>query len=61
MEEGVLVLVKVPCLMSHLAWYWISAEEHIRTSTDAMFTAAIQKVFSWRVWPQRLQDWAADL
>jgi hypothetical protein len=60
-EWAALVLVKVPCLTSYLAWYWISADDHVRNATDAMFLAQIQKIFSWRIWPQRLREWAASL
>ena len=58
LEWAVFSMLKLECLLSHVAWYWISVEEQIRSSTDEMFVAAIGWVLSWRIWPQQLRSWA---
>jgi hypothetical protein len=30
----VTTFMKLGCLLTNVAWYWISAEEHIREATD---------------------------
>jgi hypothetical protein len=61
MELGVFTLLKLECLLPHLAWYWISYHGHIRLITDEIFIAFIKRIFSCHIWPSRIQFWAQNL
>jgi hypothetical protein len=61
LDWAVYSMLKLECLMSLLAWYWISMDEHIRQTTDCMFVSGVKKVFSLRIWPLRVRSWAAQL
>jgi hypothetical protein len=61
LDWAVYSMLKLECLMSLLAWYWISMDEHIRQTTDSMFVSGVKKVFSLRIWPLRVRSWAAQL
>jgi hypothetical protein len=54
-------MLKLECLLAHLAWYWISVEDHIRETTDEMLVAAMKWTLRWSVWPQQLRSWAHHL
>ncbi len=38
---AVSLFLKLGCLMTHLAWYWVSVDDHIRVITDAKFQSVI--------------------
>ncbi len=38
---AVSLFLKLGCLMTHLAWYWVSVDDHIRVITDAKFLSVI--------------------
>jgi hypothetical protein len=61
LDWAVYSMLKLECLMSLLAWYWISVDEHIRQTTDSMFVSGMKKVFTLRIWPLRVRSWAAQL
>jgi hypothetical protein len=61
LEWAVFTMLKLECLLAHLAWYWISVEDHIRETTDEMLVAAMKWTLSWSVWPQQLRSWAHQL
>jgi len=61
LDWAVYSMLKLECLMSLLAWYWISMDEHIRQTTDSMFVSGMKKVFTLRIWPLRMRSWAAQL
>jgi hypothetical protein len=61
LEWAVFTMLKLECLLAHLAWYWISVEDHIRETTDEMLLAAMKWTLRWSVWPQQLRSWAHQL
>jgi hypothetical protein len=58
---AVFTMLKLECLLAHLAWYWISVEDHIRETTNEMLLAAMKWTLRWSVWPQQLRSWAHQL
>ncbi len=54
-------MLKLECLMSMLAWYWISVDEHIKQRIDGMLVSAVRKVFTLRIWPLKVRIWADQL
>ena len=61
LEWGVYIVLKLECLLSHLAWYWISYDEHLRLTTDARFLALARWIFTCCIWPHWIQSWAEQL
>jgi hypothetical protein len=61
LDWAVYSMLKLECLMSLLAWYWISMDEHIRQTTDNMYVSGLKKVLTLRIWPLRVRSWAAQL
>ena len=61
MDWAVYTVLKMECLLSHLAWHWISYDEHLRMTTDAMFISLVKKIFSFWVWPLSVNSWAEQL
>ena len=55
---AVFTMVKVECLVSLLAWHWISVDKKLRQSSDNIFLSMLKKIFSWRIWPLKLISWA---
>ena len=60
-EWAVFTVLKLECLLSMLVWYWISYDEHIRLTTDAMFLTVIKRICSCWIWPARMRSWAQQL
>ena len=54
-------MLKLECLISLLAWYWISVDGNIRQATDDIFFSVIKKMFILRIWPSSIRNWAAKL
>jgi hypothetical protein len=61
LDWAVYSILKLECLMSMLAWYWISADEHIKQRIDGMLVSAVKKVFTLRIWPLKVRIWADQL
>jgi len=61
LDWAVYGMLKLECLMSMLAWYWISADEHIKQRIDGMLVSAVKKVFTLRIWPLKVRIWADQL
>jgi len=58
---AVFTALKLECLLSLLAWHWISVSEPIREGTDELFLAGIKRLFTIRIWPVKFRAWAQDL
>jgi hypothetical protein len=61
LDWAVYSMLKLECLMSMLAWYWISVDEHIKQRIDGMLVSAVRKLLTLRIWPLKVRIWADQL